>query len=730
MEYEKALVKLAEQVKNWADSKFTAIEQENLELKSKLAELENTLEVQEANKANLPSPPSLEETITTLKSDERFMEYLKGDQGVPGERGEDGKSVSVEEVLETIVTSEDFVKALIGEQGPEGLQGIQGEQGEPGLDADPEVVATYLKSDESFIQIVKGEKGDKGEDGYSPSVDEIVEKLASDEVFKAEITGVDGEDGISIKAFEISESGDFAIEMSDGQLVEIGNIRGPEGKSVDPDTIVKMLNESPEFIEAVRGEKGEQGEQGEMFPEDKAVEIIKGLIDSIEVSYSEKLEKVVSDVGQVVEGLYAAQAVANTKAIQLDLAIEQANRNKVQKYVPEQLVKAGSWVEHEGRFYVANRDTDSVPGDSSAYNLVLRGFEFRKAWNPETTYERLDVVISATGSAWVANKNEPQGEPGSTPDWNLLVKRGERGAKGDTGEKGLKGDSGRDGKDGRGVADLMFDEKGVTVVYDDGFVDPISFNMGEVIEKAIWAWQDTFDLPIASFTGTWIATKKYNRGDMVAFGSSYWIAKKSSTGVVPEPPMLAFATAQESMDCWQLFIAFPTFAMEKGGGIDMSSITKAITDASVAVSTGAPQANKLVALNQFGKIDGSMLSLQGNLLYKGKVNPTAAVGAADGSNNYTPSQGDMWIVGTAGSAHASWGISDPLKVGDLLFYNGTEWDAIAAEHDVAALNTQIGSLETRVAALEAKLAAVTGTANSIRVAGTIDATGDITAFKP
>lgn len=77
MEYEKALVKLAEQVKNWADSKFTAIEQENLELKSKLAELENTLEVQEANKANLPSPPSLEETITTLKSDERFMEYLK-----------------------------------------------------------------------------------------------------------------------------------------------------------------------------------------------------------------------------------------------------------------------------------------------------------------------------------------------------------------------------------------------------------------------------------------------------------------------------------------------------------------------------------------------------------------------------------------------------------------------------------------------------------------------------
>jgi hypothetical protein len=136
-------------------------------------------------------------------------------------------------------------------------------------------------------------------------------------------------------------------------------------------------------------------------------------------------------------------------------------------------------------------------------------------------------------------------------------------------------------------------------------------------------------------------------------------------------------------------------------------------------------------------------------------------------------------------------VGQTVKVGDGLLFDGTSWDLLAAEADVSGVtanltaevaraqaaelkltndlaaeiarataaegvlttalatettradtaekanaanivlaNNAITALTARVAALEAKLAIVTVTGTEFKVAGTIAATGDITAYKP
>ncbi len=686
MEMEKALVRLAEQVKLWADDKFQTLEEQQKALKAELEGITLTAGPQgekgekgeqgpQGEKGLDGSPgrdgvdglaPSADEIIASLKTNEEVWTSLKGEQGAHGERGEKGDQ---------------------GEQGQVGPQGEKGEKGDKGDSVTAEEVANLLIERSDFLEIVAGEKGEDGERG---------------------------EDGLGIKAFEMSDEGDFAIEMSDGQIVELGNIRGPQGKSVSADEVVNLLKDNEGFIKSIRGP---QGEQGPAFPEDRAVEIIKSLVEETTGQYEEEATKSLSVLEEKSSELDAAIAIAKTKAISFDMAVEEVNRSKVKKFVPEELVKSGSWVEHNGRIYVANRDTDSTPGDSTAYSLVLRGFEFKKAWNSDSEYERLDVVISSTGSAWVANKDFPQGEPGSTPDWNLLVKRGERGAKGEIGEKGDKGDKGLDGKDGRGIADLTFDEKGLTVVLDDGVVEAFPLNLGDAIEKAWFNYHDNIDQPLTSFRGGWESIKEFSRGDLVAYGNAYYLARKASRGIPPSTPFgtMDWETRQSSLDHWQLFIQFPDFGQQGPVGINSADVDKIIATWTTGNLFTGPG----------GTIPANKLALTGALQFKGKVDVTSAPDA-----NLNPQAGFFYMVGTTGTANAGWtGIAgEAVKVNDAIVFDGTNWHTLAAETDVSAAELRIKALEDRIKVLEDLLTKVDGANRVAHVTGKLAASDDISAF--
>jgi len=588
MEFEKSLVHLATQIKNWSDEKFAKLEQEQLQLKLALASVETKegpkgdqgpqgekgLEGAQGRDGIDGKDSSAEDVASLLKSNEEFLKAIKG------VKGEDGKSVTVDEAVGYLISDTNFVKSLIG---PKGDQGEKGEKGQDGQSVDTNELISKLLSDDSFLKSItgpqgpQGEQGLRGEDGASVSTEEVVKILKQDADFLESIIGLDGQDGSSgqdglgIKAFEISDAGDLAVEMTDGQVVELGNIMGPQGKSVSVDEVVGVLQSSEEFLKAVRGPKGDS------FPEDRAVEIIKELIEDTNKQYELEFSKSISGIEEKKQELDMAVAAAQTKAISFDMAVEQNNRNKVQQYVPEVLVKAGSWVEHNGRFYVANRDTDSTPGDSSAYSLVLRGFEFKKAWNSDTNYERLDVVISSTGSAWVANKSQPQGEPGTTPDWNLLVKRGERGAKGDMGSVGPQGDRGQDGVGYVGSQYDMAAEE-LQLVKSDGTIDKVAMPLVELTESLVQKYLglelEKVELPITDFKGAWNSKKTYTRGDVVSFDGGLYIAKKKTKKNVAPLELIATDRMQDSIEMWQLFVLFgASGGGGSGGGIPFPADT-------------------------------------------------------------------------------------------------------------------------------------------------------------
>jgi hypothetical protein len=580
MELEKSLVLVATNLKDYSD-------QQKAELQSKIDEAFASIELVKELASRIP---------------EKGEQGLQGDQGPQGEvgpqgeKGFDGTSVSVEEVKQAFLQDEDFIKSIVGEKGEQGIQGEVGPQGERGQDGQSvtaEEVKSALILDIEFVKSLIGEKGDKGDTG--PIGDQGIQGEQGPQ-------GEVGPEGLSIKAFEITEEGSLTIEMSDGQSVDLGVIKGADGidgKDFDVDSFYEKFKSDSELIDSLKIDpeviqksletfysevNSSISQQLELALGDTQAKVdekletvseflataedqIKAFQDELEVTKSASLEEAENATSELVEMSKAAVAgqieefdqaiaVAKTKSIQLEMAIAEANRSKVQQWAPDTVIKAGSWVEHNGRYYVANRDSDSIPGDSTAYSLVLRGFEFRKAWNPDATYERLDVVISSSGSAWIANKSQPNGEPGTTPDWNLLVKRGERGAKGDTGPQGIQGEKGLDAAD---IIDALFnyETEELTFVKSDG--SKIAFDMPILsLVKATVAdeWisrQDSYTLPINDFKGLWNSNTSYSRGDVVTYAYAVYIAKKDTSGIAPQEFANPNAVVAAG-DAWQLVI--------------------------------------------------------------------------------------------------------------------------------------------------------------------------------
>jgi hypothetical protein len=579
MNVEKAIVAAASQLKNYVDEKDQIV----LDI------------IQESN-------DKLNEVFDLVKAIPAGEQGIQGEQGPQGEvgpqgekglDGKDGTSVSVEEAMASLIADEEFLAAVKGPQGEQGLTGEKGEQGEAGQSVTVDEVKASLLSDEEFVKSITGPQGPEGVAGA------IGEKGDQGE------RGESGPEGLSIKAFEITDEGALTIEMNDGQSIDLGVIKGADGQNgidgkdfdaeefltlfksdtdlldalkVSPEDVKKHLDDivtewnssySEQFKSVLQDTQAQveaklatvdeyitNQEQALKVAEEELAITKSSLEDEVKDATSELIEMQKAAVAEQIFEFDKEIAVAKTKSIQLEMTIAEANRAKVQQWTPDTVIKAGQWVEHDGRYYVANRDSDSVPGNSTAYSLVLRGFEFRKAWNADTNYERLDVVISSSGSAWIANKNSPEGEPGSTPDWNLLCKRGERGIKGDLGPQGIQGEKGLDAAD---IINALFDyeTEELTFVKNDG--SKISFDMPILsLVKATVAdeWisrQDNYTLPINDFKGLWNSNTSYSRGDMVTYAYAIYIAKKDTSGIAPQEFANPNAVVAAG-DAWQLVI--------------------------------------------------------------------------------------------------------------------------------------------------------------------------------
>jgi integrin beta 3 len=110
----------------------------------------------------------------------------------------------------------------------------------------------------------------------------------------------------------------------------------------------------------------------------------------------------------------------------------------------------------------------------------------------------------------------PEGPAGNEGEPGRDGRDGQQGVPGRDGAPGINGKDGVDGIDGLGFDDLVMEYDGER---------EIVFRMmrGEQIKEF------KFMLPIPMDRGIWKFGKQYQRGDVVSFGSSFWIAQCDTT---------------------------------------------------------------------------------------------------------------------------------------------------------------------------------------------------------
>lgn len=190
----------------------------------------------------------------------------KGDTGARGEKGEKGDA------------GEQGIQGVAGKDGKDGINGTNGVDGKDGTDGkdgvgintvniteDGKLNITLTNGTTLNLGTIKGEKGDKGDTGVQGEKGDKGDTGAKGEKGdkgntgeqgiqgvsgKDGINGTDGvdgkdgtngKDGVGIANVLINTSGELELTFSDGQQINLGNVKGSKGD---------------------KGEKGDTGEQG------------------------------------------------------------------------------------------------------------------------------------------------------------------------------------------------------------------------------------------------------------------------------------------------------------------------------------------------------------------------------------------------------------------------------------------------------------------------------------
>lgn len=324
----------------------------------------------------------------------------RGDCGEPGQNGKDAPAPTADQITAALKAAPDLTQSAVRDYltanpppaGKDGRDGRDGEKGQDGKDAPPptqEQVLAALTANPDLMRAAiaeymaanpapAGKDGRDGKDAEPITREQLIEAvLATPDVIDAAVArhlaanppptgrdgrdgkdgakGADGRDGVSLAGALIDRDGKLVVTLSDGTTRELGTVVGQDGKDGAP---------------GQKGEPGKDGRDGVGF-DDMAVQM----------SEDERTLSIVCARGE--------------------------NRKE--------------------------------------WTFRLSHVLDRGVFKADTKYAKGDGVTWG-GSFWIAQR-DTETKPGEGPDWRLSVKKGRDGKDGMPGPKGDKGDRGLPGED-------------------------------------------------------------------------------------------------------------------------------------------------------------------------------------------------------------------------------------------------------------------------------------------
>lgn len=184
----------------------------------------------------------------------------KGDTGARGEKGEKGDA------------GEQGIQGVAGKDGKDGINGTNGIDGKDGvgintvnITEDGKLNITLTNGTTLNLGTIKGEKGDKGDTGVQgekgdkgDTGEQGIQGVAGKDGING-TNGVDGKDGtngkdgVGIANVLINTSGELELTFSDGQQINLGNVKGSKGEKGDT---------GEQGIQGATGKDGANGQDG------------------------------------------------------------------------------------------------------------------------------------------------------------------------------------------------------------------------------------------------------------------------------------------------------------------------------------------------------------------------------------------------------------------------------------------------------------------------------------
>lgn len=383
-----------------------------------------------------------------------------GKNGKNGANGKDGRSITLASVNsegQLVITYSDGssvnLDKLVGINGIDGKDGTDGKDGvginTVNITGDGKLNITLTNGTTLNLGTIKGEKGDKGDTGVQGEkgdkgdtgeqcIQGVAGKDGKDGINGINGTdGVDGKDGVGIANILINTSGELELTFSDGQQINLGNVKGSKGD---------------------KGEKGDTGEQGIQGIAGKdGKDGINGTngVDGKDGTNGKDGTDGQDGVGiaNVTVSNEGALSVTLTNGTVLDLGnIKGANGIGISK----------SEVNASGELVLTYTDGTV----KNLGNVVgANGADGQDGVGIKT------VTLSSTGELMVTLSDNSVINLG-----NVKGEKGDKGDKGDKGARGEKGEKGDKGDTGRGIAKTELVNGELIITYTDGTKE----NLGSV----------------------------------------------------------------------------------------------------------------------------------------------------------------------------------------------------------------------------------------------------------
>lgn len=383
-----------------------------------------------------------------------------GKNGKNGANGKDGRSITLASINsegQLVITYSDGssvnLDKLVGINGIDGKDGTDGKDGvginTVNITGDGKLNITLTNGTTLNLGTIKGEKGDKGDTGVQgekgdkgdtgeQGIQGVAGKDGKDGINGINGTdGVDGKDGVGIANILINTSGELELTFSDGQQINLGNVKGSKGD---------------------KGEKGDTGEQGIQGIAGKdGKDGINGTngVDGKDGTNGKDGTDGQDGVGiaNVTVSNEGALSVTLTNGTVLDLGnIKGANGIGISK----------SEVNASGELVLTYTDGTV----KNLGNVVgANGADGQDGVGIKT------VTLSSTGELMVTLSDNSVINLG-----NVKGEKGDKGDKGDKGARGEKGEKGDKGDTGRGIAKTELVNGELIITYTDGTKE----NLGSV----------------------------------------------------------------------------------------------------------------------------------------------------------------------------------------------------------------------------------------------------------